>query len=52
MTAESEVIAIGNKAAEFRQVLQRARHDQVIIDLVRITDDSSQIDSQYQGIYW
>jgi GDP-mannose 6-dehydrogenase len=50
--AESEVIVIGNKAPEFRQVLQQARHDQVIIDLVRISKDTDDLDAQYEGICW
>ena len=49
---EAEVIIIGNKDPEFVQALEIARPDQIIIDLVRITDDFSQINSQYQGICW
>ena len=49
---DAEVIIIGNKDPEFVQALEIARPDQIIIDLVRITDDFSQINSQYQGICW
>ena len=49
---EAEVIIIGNKDPEFVQALEIARPDQIIIDLVRITDDFGQINSQYQGICW
>lgn len=50
--AESEVIVIGNKAPEFREVLQQARQDQVIIDLVRIAQDIDGLSAQYDGICW
>lgn len=50
--AESEVIVIGNKASEFRDVLRRARHGQTIIDLVRISSDPDELASDYQGICW
>jgi len=50
--AESEVIVIGNKAPEFRQVLRQVRQDQVVIDLVRILEDIDHLDAQYEGICW
>lgn len=50
--AESEVIVIGNKAPEFGQVPQQARQDQVVIDLVRISEDINQLDARYEGICW
>jgi len=50
--AESEVIVIGNKAPEFRDVPQRARRGQTIIDLVRISSDLDELESDYQGICW
>jgi GDP-mannose 6-dehydrogenase len=46
----SEVIIIGNKAAEFRQLKDRMKTNQVLIDLVRVFDDRS--DESYQGICW
>jgi GDP-mannose 6-dehydrogenase len=49
---ESEVIVIGNKAPEYRQVLQQLRQDQVVIDLVRILKDVDQLDVGYEGICW
>jgi len=52
VVTESEVIVIGNKAPEFRQVLQQVRRDQVVIDLVRILKDIDQLDAQYEGICW
>ncbi len=49
---ESEVIVIGNKAPEFRQVLQRVRQDQVVVDLVRISAEQEVMDGCYEGICW
>jgi GDP-mannose 6-dehydrogenase len=48
----SDVIVIGNKAAEFRQVLEQLRRDQVVIDLVRIQKDIERLDARYEGICW
>jgi GDP-mannose 6-dehydrogenase len=50
--AESEVIVIGNKAPEFRQVLRQVRQDQVVVDLVRIVEDINQLNARYEGICW
>jgi GDP-mannose 6-dehydrogenase len=52
VVSESEVIVIGNKALEFRQVLQHVRRDQVVVDLVRILGDEDQLDARYEGICW
>jgi GDP-mannose 6-dehydrogenase len=50
---ESEVIVIGNKAPEFRHVLdQWVRPEQTIIDLVRIWENLDQLDAKYEGICW
>lgn len=48
----AEVVVIGNQDPEFVKALEMVRPDQVIIDLVRITDDFSQTNGQYQGICW
>jgi GDP-mannose 6-dehydrogenase len=50
--AESEVIVIGNQAPEFRQVLQQVHKDHVVIDLVRLSKDVTQLDGRYHGICW
>jgi len=50
--ADSEVIVIGNKAAEFNEALKKAKADQLVIDLVRIPEDAQQSNAQYQGICW
>ena|SRR2546422_1508804 len=47
---DSEVIVIGNKAEEFRQIETRLRGDQQVIDLVRMFAKPS--DNSYQGICW
>jgi hypothetical protein len=49
---ESEVIVIGNGGPEFSAAVQRCRADQVVIDLVRIPLDFSQVKAQYDGICW
>ena len=46
----SDVVIIGNKAEEFRQLEQHRREGQVVIDLVRLFDRQS--DENYQGICW
>ena len=49
---QSDVIVIGNKAPEFRAALGRLRPEQVVVDLVRITDDGAALNGQYHGIGW
>jgi GDP-mannose 6-dehydrogenase len=46
----SDVLIIGNKAEEFRQIENETRNDQVVIDLVRLFDKTS--NDTYQGICW
>jgi GDP-mannose 6-dehydrogenase len=46
----SEIIVIGNKANEFQNIRARLRADQILIDLVRIDDATSE--GSYQGICW
>ena len=46
----SDVLIIGNKAEEFRQIESRLRPDQIVIDLVRLFEKTS--DGVYQGICW
>ncbi|HBI21844.1 MAG TPA: GDP-mannose dehydrogenase [Legionella sp.] len=47
----SDTIVIGNNAHEFETVLDDVRHDQVIIDLVRIRKSPPE-SKQYSGICW
>ncbi|MGH8758747.1 MAG: nucleotide sugar dehydrogenase [Burkholderiales bacterium] len=46
-----ETIVIGNGAPEFKDVIGRLREDQVLVDLVRISDGSS-APGRYDGICW
>jgi GDP-mannose 6-dehydrogenase len=48
--ATSDVLIIGNKAEEFRQIESRLREGQQLIDLVRLFAKTS--DDSYQGICW
>jgi GDP-mannose 6-dehydrogenase len=50
--AASEVIVIGNKDPEFGQAFIKADSDQIIIDLVRLSQDEQQTAAQYNGISW
>jgi GDP-mannose 6-dehydrogenase len=49
---QSEVIVIGNPAAEFSDAVTRCRPDQIVVDLVRIPLDFSKVNAQYDGICW
>jgi GDP-mannose 6-dehydrogenase len=48
---EAEVLLIGNKAAEFREIAALLRSDHTVIDLVRVFD-AEPANGQYQGICW
>jgi GDP-mannose 6-dehydrogenase len=52
LIARSEVIVVANAAAEFKDVPGRMREDQVMVDLVRIVEDTSVARGQYIGIAW
>ena len=47
---ECDVIVIGNKATEFRSIESRINANQTVVDLVRISDRTS--DGSYEGICW
>jgi GDP-mannose 6-dehydrogenase len=47
----SDVLIIGNKAAEFREIEGRLKDGQMVIDLVRLFENRTSDDS-YQGICW
>jgi GDP-mannose 6-dehydrogenase len=49
--AASDVLIIGNKSEEFRQIEAKLRPEQTIIDLVRLFD-ARVTDDTYQGICW
>lgn len=46
----AETLVIGNAAPEFRGVLSALRPSQVVVDFVRITEQTS--DAHYDGICW
>lgn len=48
---EAEVLLIGNKAEEFRDIADQLRSNQTVIDLVRVFD-SDPGGVEYQGICW
>jgi GDP-mannose 6-dehydrogenase len=49
---DSEVLVIGNKATEFREIQGKVREDQILIDLVRLFDRDATGLGSYQGICW
>ena len=48
---DSEIIVIGNNSQEFRRLINESRDDQLILDLVRITDMGNTREN-YEGICW
>lgn len=50
--AESEVLVIGNRDETFLDKLAKVGPDQIVIDLVRISEDFEALNDQYQGICW
>ena len=49
---DADVLVIGNKAEEFRDIESDIRKDQIVIDLVRLFQNSAVDDGSYQGICW
>jgi GDP-mannose 6-dehydrogenase len=49
---DSDLLVIGNKAKEFREIQGKVRDDQILIDLVRLFDKDSTGLGSYQGICW
>ena len=47
----AQTVVIGNKDPDFRNVPERLREDQVLVDFVRITDGRSE-NGKYDGICW
>ena len=48
----AEVLIIGNGNKEYAQVFERKRHDQIVIDLVRLLPEGGSSQPNYQGICW
>ena len=49
---DSDVVVIGNKAAEFKNIEEHLREGQVVLDLVRLFEKPIGEDGAYQGICW
>ena len=49
--AESDLVIVGNRAAEFLEVPHRLRADQKLIDLVRLFEELP-LNENYEGICW
>ncbi|HEB26587.1 MAG TPA: UDP-glucose/GDP-mannose dehydrogenase family protein [Porticoccus sp.] len=49
--AHGETIVIGNGSAEFKTILEQIKPEQVVVDLVRISDQRSE-EGRYDGICW
>jgi GDP-mannose 6-dehydrogenase len=49
--AHAETLVVGNGSEEFHDVLERASAEQVVVDLVRISDGLSR-EGIYDGICW
>jgi GDP-mannose 6-dehydrogenase len=47
----ADVIVIGNAAQEFRNILEQIKPGQVVVDLVRISPNKSEL-GRYDGICW
>lgn len=53
LMSDSEVVVVSNASEQFRDVLAKeARPDQVVVDLVRITQDREALNGKYYGICW
>jgi len=48
----SEVVIVGNQAAEFVAPVQRCRPDQIVIDLVRLPLSGAALEADYRGLCW
>ena len=51
VVADSDVLVVGNRAEEFRQIDGRLRPGQKVIDLVRLFDGRVSGEG-YEGICW
>ena len=52
LVKSSEVIVIGNKAEGFEKIIKMNIEDKIIIDLVRIAEDTESLGKNYRGIGW
>ena len=49
---KSEVIVVGHRTEEFEKIVRLLKPDQILIDLVRIVQNPTQMGSYYRGICW
>ena len=53
LVRDSDVVVVSNAGEQFRGALaQTTRPDQVVVDLVRITEDREKLNGRYHGICW
>ena len=53
LVRDSDVVVVSNTSGQFREVLaQTIRPEQVVVDLVRITEDRKALKGEYYGICW
>jgi GDP-mannose 6-dehydrogenase len=52
VTQDAEIIILGNKSEEFKEVVTEASPEQRIYDLVRISSDIYDVPAGYEGICW
>jgi GDP-mannose 6-dehydrogenase len=52
LLAHAELIVVGNRAPEFADALKATRPDQVVLDLVRVPGEISQVPAEYHGLCW
>jgi GDP-mannose 6-dehydrogenase len=47
----SEVLVVGNRDPQFREIVRQARNDQFVVDLARVVDRTSD-GTRYEGACW
>jgi GDP-mannose 6-dehydrogenase len=52
VVANSDLIVIGNDAAEFGEALSRTRPGQTVLDLVRVSSGTAGVGGDYRGLCW
>lgn len=52
LLAESEVIVVGNRSREYREIGPRLRSGQILIDLVAAVDRKTVTAGEYHGLAW
>lgn len=52
VVSDSEVLVIGNKASEFRDMEARLKKGQIVLDLVRLFEKPPNGEASYEGICW